>query len=515
MSQLANLIGVGSLPSLDIDLLRSFVLIADGESFTRTAARVGRTQAAVSLQVQKLESLVGHRVFVRKRGGAVSLTSQGQFLLERARDLLALNDEIVASLRAERRAEASLEQPVATAREPIAVLPVPTNRPSIAVKPFRNMSGDPEQDYFAGGITDEIIAGLSRIKWLIVVARGSGRNTIDARHVGLNASARYLLSGGVLKAGSRVRINAQLIETETGALLWADKYDGALDDVFTLQDQVTDQVVGIVEPSLQRSEIERSRRRRAGNLDAYNLYLRALPHVAAQMPDEAKIAQNLLRQALSLDPEYAPAHALLAWSHELRFARAGFNVADKNAALMHARAAIDTNTDDSSALAVAGFVLNFLSADHAMGLSAIDRALSINPSCATALHLGAQAHATANHAEQAAVFATRALRLGPYHPLAFEAHLAFGLAAIEEARYEDAISCYAAATLANQRFSTAYFFRAMALALAGRPAEAGPLVRRGYELEPGFRFRLFRELGMEGALVERLGDGSRRLGLPE
>jgi adenylate cyclase len=196
------------------------------------------------------------------------------------------------------------------------------------------MSGDPEQDYFAGGITDEIIAGLSRIKWLIVVARGSGSNTIDARHDRSDASARYLLSGGVLKAGSRVRISSQLIETETGALLWADKYSGALEDVFTLQDQVTDQVVGIVEPSLQRSEIERSRRRRAGNLDAYNLYLRALPHVAAQMPDEAKIAQNLLRQALSLDPDYPPAHALLAWSHELRFARAGFNVADKKAALM-------------------------------------------------------------------------------------------------------------------------------------------------------------------------------------
>ena len=127
-----------------------------------------------------------------------------------------------------------------------------------------------------------------------------------------------------------MRITAQLIEAETGAHLWADKFDGALEDVFDLQDQITDRVVGIVEPSLQRSEIERSRRKRPENLDAYDLYLRALPHVAAQMPDDAKIALPLLEEALRLDPDYAAAHAHLAWCHELCFARAGFDEAHKN-----------------------------------------------------------------------------------------------------------------------------------------------------------------------------------------
>jgi adenylate cyclase len=164
---------------------------------------------------------------------------------------------------------------------------------------------------------------------------------------------------------------------------------------------------------------------------------------------------------------------------------------------------------------VAGFILNFLGQERDKALSTIDRALSLNGSCATALYLGAQAHGVANHIERAAVFASRAPRLSPFDPLSFEAHLALGGAAIGEARYEDAASCYLRASLANPHFSTAYFFRAIALALAGRREEAGPVVRRGIEREPGFRFRLFSELGVEPALTEKFADGSRRLGLPE
>ena len=151
------------------------------------------------------------------------------------------------------------------------------------------MSGDPEQEYFADGMVEDITTGLSRIKWLFVIARNSSfiykGKAVDVRQVGRELGVRYVLEGGVRKSGSRVRITAQLIEAETGAHLWADKFDGALEDVFDLQDQITDRVVGIVEPSLQRSEIERSRRKRPENLDAYDLYLRALPHVAAQMPE--------------------------------------------------------------------------------------------------------------------------------------------------------------------------------------------------------------------------------------
>ena len=247
-------------------------------------------------------------------------------------------------------------------KQPSAQLALP-DKPSIAVLPFQNMSGDPEQEYFADGMVEDIITGLSRIKWLFVIARNSSfiykGKAVDVRQVGRELGVRYVLEGGVRKAGNRVRITAQLIEAETGAHLWADKYDGALEDVFDLQDQITDRVVGIVEPSLQRSEIERSRRKRPENLDAYDLYLRALPHVAAQMPEDAKIALPLLEEALRLDPDYAAAHAHLAWCHELCFARAGFDEARQEPpALLHARATIASNTDDATALAVAGFVMS-------------------------------------------------------------------------------------------------------------------------------------------------------------
>ena len=412
-----------------------------------------------------------------------------------------------------------------TVEEHAAAVPSPTqlalpSKPSIAVLPFQNMSGDPEQEYFADGIVEDIVTGLSRIKWLFVIARNSSfiykGKPVDVRQVGRELGVRYVLEGGVRKAANRVRITVQLVEAETGAHLWADKFDGAPEDVFDLQDKITDRVVGIVEPSLQRSEIERSRRKRPENLDAYDLYLHALPLVAAQMPQDAEIALPFLEQALRLDPNYAAAHAHIAWCHELCFARAGFNEPHKSAALLHARAAIASSTDDATALAVAGFVLSMMaSGEREAALDAIDRALSINASCATALYLGAQAHAMAGHPEIAASLANRALRLSPFDPLAFEAHMALGEGALQEERYGDAAACFARAAQANASFSSAYFFQAIALAWAGREAEAQPLVRRGLELEPGFQIRLFFEHGLAPALAEKLVKGSRLLGLPE
>ncbi|CAN5187399.1 adenylate/guanylate cyclase domain-containing protein [soil metagenome] len=393
------------------------------------------------------------------------------------------------------------------------------DKPSIAVLPFQNMSGDVEQDYFADGMVEDITTGLSRIKWLFVIARNSSFSykgkAVDVRHVGRELGVRYVLEGGVRKVGSRVRITAQLLETETGAHLWADKFDGALEDIFELQDQITDRVVGIVEPNLRQSEIERSRRKRPENLDAYDLYLRALPYLAAQMPEQAKTAQPLLEEAVRLDPGYAAAHAHLAWCHELCFARGGFDEAHKVAGLLHARATIASSTDDATALAVAGFVMTLLSKEHEAALGAIDRALSLNASCATALYLGAQANALAGYPEPAISFANRALRLSPFDPLAFQAHMALGEAALMEARYDDAASSFAKAGQANSNFSTPYFFQAIALALAGHVEEAHSFVRRGSELEPDFRTRLFSELGLAPALVEKLAEGSRLVGLPE
>ena len=257
------------------------------------------------------------------------------------------------------------------------------NRPSIAVLPFSNLSDDAAQDYFADGVVADIITGLSRIKWLLVIARNSSfiykGKSVDVRQVGTELGVRYLLEGGVRKAGNRLRINAELLDTATGAHLWAERFDGDIMDVFKLQDDITEKVVAVVEPSVQKSEIERSRRKHPESLDAYDLYLRAVPYTASQMPADARVAMQYLESALRIDPDYAAAHALLSWCHEWCFARGGLGEADKLAAIQHARAALVSSTDDATALAIAGFVTTMLSKDHAAGLTATERALQQNP----------------------------------------------------------------------------------------------------------------------------------------
>jgi adenylate cyclase len=317
----------------------------------------------------------------------------------------------------------------------------------------------------------------------------------------------------VLKAGHRLRVIARLIEAETGAHLWASQYDGGLDEIFDFQDRIVDHVVGIAEPNLQSSEIQRSRRKRVENLDAYDLYLRALPHVAAQMPHQAKIALPLLNQALKLDPDYAAAHALIAWCYELCFARAGLVVADRDAGLEHARAAISSDTDDAATLAVAGFAMTWLN-ERDEGPRAMDRALALNPSCARALYLGAQGYAAATNYQTAAYCAGRALQLSPFDPLAFQALLGLGSAALQEERLDDAVACNARALRANPNFSTPHIVLAIAQVLAGREDEARRAARRGMELEPGFRVRVFYEFGLEGDLLKKMVEGSRMLGFP-
>ena len=211
------------------------------------------------------------------------------------------------------QAKPATQSEPATPEKPSALLALP-DRPSIAVLAFQNMSGDPEQEYFADGMVEDIIAGLSRIKWLFVIARNSSfvykGKAVDVRQVGRELGVRYVVEGSVRKAGERVRITAQLLEAETGAHLWADRYEGKLEDVFDLQDQITEKVVGVVEPSVRQSEVERSRRKRPENLDAYDLYLRALPHMMSMIPADARVAEGFLEDALKLDPNYAAAHAL-------------------------------------------------------------------------------------------------------------------------------------------------------------------------------------------------------------
>jgi adenylate cyclase len=394
------------------------------------------------------------------------------------------------------------------------------DKPSIAVLPFENMSGDPEQDYFADGMVEDIITGLSRIKWLFVIARNSSftykGKTLDVRQVGRELGVRYVLEGGVRRSGARLRITAQLVEAETGVHLWADKFDGALEDVFDLQDQITDRVVGIVEPSVRKSEIERSRRKRPGSLNAYDLYLRALPHAMTLSYADASAAAELLEDALKLDPDYPAAHAYLAFCHQIRFVHDGrFDEADKMSGIRHARVAIASGVDDATALAVAAITVAHLEKNFDASLDAIERALSHNASCAAALFFGGEIHAWKGESGAAVDYAQRALRLSPFDPLVYAAHIAMATAAVQEDRYDEAAAFFGKAAQANPGHGMFVLSQAESLALAGRLEEARPIWTKGLELEPEFRIRTILEVGLISSIFEKLARGARLLGARE
>ena len=287
---------------------------------------------------------------------------------------------------ADRVAIAGVRVPQARGARPSLPLP---DKPSIAVLPFTNLSGDAEQDYFADGVVEDIITGLARIKWLFVIARNSSfvykDKTVDVKQVGRELGVRYVLEGSVRKSSNRVRIAAQLIDAASGTHIWADHYDRALDDIFAVQDELTISVVGIIEPTLRQAEIERAKRKRPDSLDAYDLYLRALPFAFTAMPQDADKALALLERAIEFEPDYAAAHAIVAWCHEQRYLRGGLHEQTRQAALRHARKAIAAGNDDAAALATAAFVVAVVDSDFEAATAAFDRSFALSSSSALAL----------------------------------------------------------------------------------------------------------------------------------
>src|SRR5713101_9547433 len=266
------------------------------------------------------------------------------------------------------------------------------DKPSVAVLPFSNLSGDAEQEYFADGMVEDIIAGLSRIKWLFVVARNSSltykEKAVDVKRAGRELGVRYLLQGSLRKNGNRVRISAQMVEAETGGHVWAERYDRPLDDIFALQDEITLSVVGAIEPSLRRAEVERVIRMRPESLDAYDLVLQAQPDVYGVMPERVTKALPLLERALALDPIYALAHAFAAMCHHCLFLRAGLHEESRAASIRHAQAAIEHGQDDALALTFAGFSIGMDGHDHAAAFAALEAALAVSPSSALTYIVG-------------------------------------------------------------------------------------------------------------------------------
>jgi adenylate cyclase len=393
------------------------------------------------------------------------------------------------------------------------------DKPSIAVLPFQNMSGDPEQEYFADGMVEDIITGLSRIKWLFVIARNStftykGR-AIDVKQVGRELGVRYVLEGSVRKAADRVRITGQLIDAATGAHVWAQRFDRRLEDIFALQDEITLNVVGAIEPSLRDAEIERAKRKRPDSLDAYDLVLRAIPHVYLAMPEEAAKALPLLEQALVLDPSYAGAHGWLTWCHEILFVRAGFKEENRAAAIRHARAAITHGRDDATALALGAWGISMVEHDRVTAFEAFEQAIALSPSSSFTLFLGSVAMAYAGEAERAIEWAERALRVSPLDRLNYFSFHALAIGCLLRGRYEEAASAGRRAVQSMPSFSVSHSLLAAALVNLDRMAEAKAVAARVVALLPSFSGSGFcAALETPTALTEILTNAWREAGLP-
>jgi adenylate cyclase len=292
------------------------------------------------------------------------------------------------------------------------------DRPSIAVLPFQNMSGDPEQEYFADGMVEEIVTALSRIRWLFVIARNSTftykGQPVDVKRVGRELGVRYVLEGSVRKAGRQIRITAQLIEADTGTHLWADRFDGLLEDVFDLQDQVAMSVAAVIEPALETSEIHRSERRPTNDLRAYDLYLRSLPILLGFMAkDRIVAASGLLDQAIALDPRYGPALALRAVAHARLYDWGEDREVNRTRGIDRAQEAIEAAGDDPGVLAFAAFALSFLGQDVGTQIELVDRALALNPSFSRAWFLRGVLSVWAGEPDIAIRQVETSLRLNP------------------------------------------------------------------------------------------------------
>jgi TolB-like protein len=273
---------------------------------------------------------------------------------------------------------------------PILALP---DKPSIAVLPFQNMSGDPEQEYFADGMVEDIITDLSRIRWLFVIARNSsftykGR-AVDVKQVGRELGVRYVLEGSVRKAANRVRITGQLIDTANGAHIWADRFDGALDDIFELQDDITLQVVGAIAPKLEHAEIGRAMRKPTESLDGYDLYLRGLWNFHKAGRDDIDEALRLFLKAIELDGNFAAAYGMAAWCYGRRKMNgwADEGSLESTKATQTATRGIECGADDAVALAGGSLAIGYIADDFERAISLMDRARALNPNLAMAWHL--------------------------------------------------------------------------------------------------------------------------------
>jgi TolB-like protein/class 3 adenylate cyclase len=385
-------------------------------------------------------------------------------------------------------AATSIKPGVETAHAP--ALP---DKPSIAVLPFQNMSGDPEQEYFADGVVEEIITVLSRFKALFVIARNSSftykGHAVDVKQVGRELGVRYILEGSVRKAANRVRIASQLIDAETGAHLWADSFDGALEDVFDLQDRVSVSVVGAIAPTVILAEIKRAERKPTENLRAYDHYLRGLASVGLWTSDGTSKGLNHFRKAIELDPNLAAAYAMAAWCYVRRRSHGCMDdpTAEISEATRLARKAVHLGKDRALALCMGGYVLGFFDRDFDDAAAFIDRSLVLNPNSALAWTLSAWTRVWRGEPDLAIEHAAKAERLSPLDPSMFSIQAAAAYAHFLVHRYDVAASLAEKARCGNPNFVLGTCISAASNALAGRFEVAQRAIARALECDPDLR----------------------------
>jgi TolB-like protein/Tfp pilus assembly protein PilF len=412
-------------------------------------------------------------------------------------------------------------EPAASNEAPAQILLLP-DKPSIAVLPFQNMSGDHEQEYFADGVVEDVITALSRIRWLFVIARNSsftykGR-AVDVKQVGRELGVRYVLEGSVRKAANRVRITGQLIDATNGAHIWAERFEGSLDDIFELQDQMTESVVGAIAPQLERAEIERARRKPTESLNAYDYYLNGMAYLHRGSREAIDQALPLFAKAMKLDPDFASAYAMAAWCHFWRKVNGWMtDPSQVTEGARLARRAVELGRDDAVALTRAGHALSHLVGDLDGGIALLDRALVLNPNLAAAWFLGGFLRVWRGEPESAIEHFARAMRLSPLDLEMYRMQAGMAVAHLFARRFDTA-SLWAERAFSDlPSFLMVVSIIAASHALGGRTNDARQAMQHLRQLDPALRVSNLKDW-LPIQRPEDLAtfmDGLRRAGLPE
>ncbi|GEO41092.1 hypothetical protein SAE02_52400 [Skermanella aerolata] len=406
-----------------------------------------------------------------------------------------------------------------------AVAPALTlpDKPSFAALPFLNLSGDPEQDYFIDGVVEDIISALSRIRWLFVIARNSsftykGR-AVDVKQVGRNLGVRYVLEGSMRKAANRVRITGQLIDATTGAHIWAERFEGTLDDIFELQDQISASIVGVIARQLERVEIERAKRKPTGSLDAYDYYLRGRATLNRGTREAIAEGLPLFYKAIELDRDFASAYAMAGWCHFWRKVNGWMIDRPREIAegTRLARLAVELGMDDAVALTRGGHALAHFAGDIDGSIALVDRALALDPNLAAAWFLGGFLRTERGDLDDAIEYFTRAMRFSPLDPEMFRMQAGMALAHLFAGRYDAALSWAEKAYRDLPSFLMVVAIIAASHALAGRTDEAERAMIHLRQLDPTLRvssLALWLPMNRPDDLAT-FAEGLRRAGLPE